>query len=222
MAAVAARRSGRRSLGGRRSWRSRHTGRTLRPPRTRSDTATCRARIAAGQARRRSCRESSDAGSGVATGARARAPSGSGPPVRSTAATRVSPARTAFAGDAIAIGASHLEMDNRRRPRAVWIVSDGGWYDTEAGVRKIRWLAELGAPRSTSQSAPSHSPSKPAASVFSATPPTAWTSSPAHRRRADSRASAAPGVVADIAWKRLDGDPLPNRQRGYNVGSQTE
>jgi hypothetical protein len=53
---------------------------------------------------------------------------------------------TAFAGDAIAIGARHLEMDNRRRPRAVWIVSDGGWYDTEAGVQKIRWLAELGVP----------------------------------------------------------------------------
>jgi Mg-chelatase subunit ChlD len=53
---------------------------------------------------------------------------------------------TAFAGDAIAIGAGLLEMDNRRRPRAVWILSDGGWYDTEAGVRKIRWLAELGAP----------------------------------------------------------------------------
>jgi hypothetical protein len=53
---------------------------------------------------------------------------------------------TAFAGDAIAIGAGHLEMENRRRPRAVWIVSDGGWYDTEAGVHKIRWLAELGVP----------------------------------------------------------------------------
>ena len=53
---------------------------------------------------------------------------------------------TAFAGDAIAIGAGHLEMENRRRPRAVYIVSDGGWYDTEAGVQKIRWLAELGVP----------------------------------------------------------------------------
>src|SRR3954464_6236108 len=53
---------------------------------------------------------------------------------------------TAFAGDAIAIGAGHLEMENRRRPRAVWILSDGGWYDTEAGVRKIGWLAELGVP----------------------------------------------------------------------------
>jgi Mg-chelatase subunit ChlD len=53
---------------------------------------------------------------------------------------------TAFAGDAIVIGADQLEMDNRRRPRAVYIVSDGGWYDTETGVQKIRWLAELGAP----------------------------------------------------------------------------
>jgi Mg-chelatase subunit ChlD len=32
---------------------------------------------------------------------------------------------TAFAGDAIAIGAGHLEMENRRRPRAVYMVSDG-------------------------------------------------------------------------------------------------
>jgi hypothetical protein len=53
---------------------------------------------------------------------------------------------TAFAGDAIVIGANQIEMENRRRPRAVYIVSDGGWYDTEAGVQKIRWLAELGAP----------------------------------------------------------------------------
>ena len=51
---------------------------------------------------------------------------------------------TAFAGDAIAIGAEHLDMDNRRRPRAVYVISDGGWFDTEAGVQKIRWLAELG------------------------------------------------------------------------------
>jgi Mg-chelatase subunit ChlD len=53
---------------------------------------------------------------------------------------------TAFAGDAIAIGAEHLDVENRRRPRTVYVISDGGWFDTEAGVRKIRWLAELGAP----------------------------------------------------------------------------
>jgi len=53
---------------------------------------------------------------------------------------------TAFAGDAIAIGAEHLDMDNRRRPRAVYVISDGGWFDTEAGVQKIRWLAELDVP----------------------------------------------------------------------------
>jgi hypothetical protein len=53
---------------------------------------------------------------------------------------------TAFAGDAIAIGAVHLEMENRRRPRAVYIVSDGGWMDTAAGVGKIRELAELAVP----------------------------------------------------------------------------
>ena len=53
---------------------------------------------------------------------------------------------TAFAGDAITIGAGHLDMENCRRPRAVWILSDGGWSDSEAGVRKVRWLAELGVP----------------------------------------------------------------------------
>ena len=53
---------------------------------------------------------------------------------------------TAFAGDAIVMGCSHLDMENRRRPRAVYVISDGGWYDTEAGVHKIRWLAELGVP----------------------------------------------------------------------------
>ena len=53
---------------------------------------------------------------------------------------------TAFAGDAIVIGADHLDMESRRRPRAVYVVSDGGWWDTEAGVGKIRWLAELGVP----------------------------------------------------------------------------
>jgi hypothetical protein len=53
---------------------------------------------------------------------------------------------TAFAGDAIAIGAGHLEIENRRRPRAVYIVSDGGWIDTSAAVRKIRDLAELAVP----------------------------------------------------------------------------
>jgi hypothetical protein len=53
---------------------------------------------------------------------------------------------TAFAGDAIVMGAEHLDMENRRRPRAVYVISDGGWFDTEAGVHKIRWLAELGVP----------------------------------------------------------------------------
>jgi Mg-chelatase subunit ChlD len=53
---------------------------------------------------------------------------------------------TAFAGDAIAIGAEHLDMENQRRPRAVYVLSDGGWFDTETGVRKIRWLADLGVP----------------------------------------------------------------------------
>jgi hypothetical protein len=50
----------------------------------------------------------------------------------------------AFAGDAIAIASEHLETDNRGRPRAVYVISDGDWFDTEAGVQKIRSLAELG------------------------------------------------------------------------------
>jgi Mg-chelatase subunit ChlD len=49
---------------------------------------------------------------------------------------------TAFAGDAIALAAEQLEMTNPRRPRLTYVISDGGWYDTEAGVQKIRWLAE--------------------------------------------------------------------------------
>jgi len=53
---------------------------------------------------------------------------------------------TAFAGDAIVEGCSHLEMTNQRRPRMVYILSDGGWYDTEAGVRQIHWLREQGVP----------------------------------------------------------------------------
>jgi hypothetical protein len=53
---------------------------------------------------------------------------------------------TAFAGDAIVMGAQHLDMENRRRARAVFVISDGGWFDTEVGVQKIRWLAELGVP----------------------------------------------------------------------------
>ncbi len=53
---------------------------------------------------------------------------------------------TAFASDAIALAAEQLEMTNPRRPRLTYVISDGGWYDTEAGVQKIRWLAEHGVP----------------------------------------------------------------------------
>ena len=53
---------------------------------------------------------------------------------------------TAFAGDAIELVSEALEMTNPRRPRFVYVLSDGGWSDTRAGVERIRWLAELGVP----------------------------------------------------------------------------
>ena len=53
---------------------------------------------------------------------------------------------TAFAGDAIELVSDRLEMTNPRRPRFVYVLSDGGWADTRAGVERIRWLAELGVP----------------------------------------------------------------------------
>jgi hypothetical protein len=53
---------------------------------------------------------------------------------------------TAFAGDAIELVSDQLEMTNPRRPRFVYVLSDGGWSDTRAGVERIRWLAELGVP----------------------------------------------------------------------------
>ena len=37
---------------------------------------------------------------------------------------------TAFAGDAIVLASDQLEMTNPRRPRFVYVLSDGGWYDT--------------------------------------------------------------------------------------------
>ena len=51
---------------------------------------------------------------------------------------------TAFAGDAIELVSDHLEMSNPRRPRFVYVLSDGGWSDTRAGVERIWRLAELG------------------------------------------------------------------------------
>jgi Mg-chelatase subunit ChlD len=53
---------------------------------------------------------------------------------------------TAFAGDAIEVVCEHLEMTNPRRPQLVYVLSDGGWSDTQAGVEKVRWLAEHGVP----------------------------------------------------------------------------
>jgi hypothetical protein len=53
---------------------------------------------------------------------------------------------TAFGGDAISLCAEHLEFDNPRRPRFLYCVSDGGWIDTEAGVKKVRELRGLGVP----------------------------------------------------------------------------
>jgi len=49
---------------------------------------------------------------------------------------------TAFAGDAIELLCEQLEMTNPRRPRFVYVLSDGGWADTQTGVARIRWLAE--------------------------------------------------------------------------------
>jgi Mg-chelatase subunit ChlD len=53
---------------------------------------------------------------------------------------------TAYADDAIELVSDELEMTNPRRPRFVYVLSDGGWSDTRAGVERVRWLAELGVP----------------------------------------------------------------------------
>jgi hypothetical protein len=53
---------------------------------------------------------------------------------------------TAFAGDAIELICDQLEMTNPRRPRFVYVLSDGAWSDTRAGVDRIHQLAELGVP----------------------------------------------------------------------------
>ena len=53
---------------------------------------------------------------------------------------------TAFGADAISLCAEHLEIDNPRRPRFLYCLSDGGWFDTQAGVEKIRDLRQLGVP----------------------------------------------------------------------------
>jgi hypothetical protein len=53
---------------------------------------------------------------------------------------------TAFARDAIELVSDQLEIDNQRRPRFIYVISDGGWSDTQAGVERIRQLAELNVP----------------------------------------------------------------------------
>ena len=53
---------------------------------------------------------------------------------------------TAFAGDAIELVSDQLEITNPRRPRFLYVLSDGGWADTRAGVQRIRWLAEHDVP----------------------------------------------------------------------------
>jgi Mg-chelatase subunit ChlD len=53
---------------------------------------------------------------------------------------------TPFAGDAIELLCDQLELTNPRRPRFVYVLSDGGWADTRAGVTRIRWLAEHDVP----------------------------------------------------------------------------
>jgi hypothetical protein len=53
---------------------------------------------------------------------------------------------TAFGGDALGLCAEQLELDNPHRPRLAYVVSDGGWCDTERGVAKIHELREAGVP----------------------------------------------------------------------------
>jgi hypothetical protein len=53
---------------------------------------------------------------------------------------------TAFAGDAIELVSDQLDITNPRRPRFIYVLSDGGWSDTRAGVERIRALAEMSVP----------------------------------------------------------------------------
>jgi hypothetical protein len=53
---------------------------------------------------------------------------------------------TAFGGDAIELVTDQLEIGNPRRPRFLYVLSDGGWSDTRAGVERIRALAEVNVP----------------------------------------------------------------------------
>lgn len=53
---------------------------------------------------------------------------------------------TQFAGDALVMGCDQLDMTNPARPRLIYCLSDGGWYDTEAGLSRIHALREVGVP----------------------------------------------------------------------------
>ena len=53
---------------------------------------------------------------------------------------------TAFAADAIELATAPLELANPRRPRFLYVLSDGGWSDTRAGVAAIHALAEQAVP----------------------------------------------------------------------------
>jgi hypothetical protein len=53
---------------------------------------------------------------------------------------------TAFASDAIVLCTEHMQYDNPNRPCLLYVLSDGGWYDTSAGTEKIDTLAEHGVP----------------------------------------------------------------------------
>jgi Mg-chelatase subunit ChlD len=53
---------------------------------------------------------------------------------------------TAFADDALELASDRLDMTNPRRPRFIYMLSDGAWYDTRAGVERIRALRAHGVP----------------------------------------------------------------------------
>lgn len=53
---------------------------------------------------------------------------------------------TAFGGEAIDMAVDCLDFDNPMRPCFLYLLSDGGWMDTHAGVKRIRALKSRGIP----------------------------------------------------------------------------
>jgi uncharacterized protein YegL len=53
---------------------------------------------------------------------------------------------TSYGAEAIDLGARYLELEDRHRPRAIYILSDGGWSDSRSGVETIKRYAENGVP----------------------------------------------------------------------------